>query len=77
MAATLSSTEGIANGQRQDEEPVGRHDKDLVDAEAENQMDNHIEGEERYRQPQETAAAPAPEANDGEQEDDGLDDIAP
>ena len=31
---------------------MGRHDKDLVDAEAENQMDNHIEGEERYRQPE-------------------------
>ena len=37
--------EGVGDGQGNDEEPVGRHDEDLVDAKAQYQMDEHVETE--------------------------------
>ena len=66
----------VADGNGQDEEPVGSHDEHFVEAEAQADVEHHVEGEEREGEPQESAAAATPDADEEERGEDGLDDVA-
>ena len=46
---------------------MGRHDEDLVDAKAQDQMDEHIEAEAGETEPEKTTSASAPDTDDEEQ----------
>ena len=63
MGGVFCILEGTSDAQRDDEQPVGRHDKDLVNTEAQHQVDEHVEAEVRQGEPEETGATSTPDAN--------------
>ena len=72
-AAAVGRTEQVGHGEGDDEGPLGGHDIHLVDAEAQDDMDKHVEGEPGECHPEETAASRRPDARCKEQGDKSLD----
>ena len=77
MLILFGLLEGVGDGQRNDEEPVGRHDEDLVDAKAQYQMDEHVEAEVGEAHPEKARTPATTEADGKKQQDNPLDNIAP
>ena len=61
-----------ADDDGKDEEPMRAHDVDLVQSEAQHQVDERVEAEKRQRQPHEPGATACPYARKEQPDDDGF-----
>ena len=73
----MDASEQKCCGDGKYEHKVWCHDKYLVDAKPQNQVDEHIEAKAGETEPQETASASAPDTNNEKQHYQSLHDITP
>ena len=64
--------QGESEGEGEDERPVWRHDIDFVDAKAQDEVDEQVEGEEGERHPEQATPPSAPDSDEKQQDDDSF-----